>query len=150
MSTTGQTYARNFMMHRAALLDVLEQIPAEKSNFQAWEGGMSFHKMADHLRGSSARAVAMMRGETPGKPEPSPDFSSALSELRNTGEAFQGLLSGASDEQLSTIIEVFGGRKMPVSSFLDFIIQHEAHHKGQVWMMARMIGLEPPMFVKLG
>ncbi|MFD1732035.1 DinB family protein [Deinococcus malanensis] len=30
------------------------------------------------------------------------------------------------------------------------MVSHEAHHKGQVWMMARMIGIKPPMYVKMG
>ena len=52
------------------------------------------------------------------------------------------------DEHLSSIVEAFGGRKMPASALADFMIAHEAHHKGQVWVMARMTGVQPPMFVK--
>lgn len=39
---------------------------------------------------------------------------------------------------------------MPLYGLIDFMVQHEAHHKGQIWLMARMIGLEPAMFVKAG
>jgi uncharacterized damage-inducible protein DinB len=47
-------------------------------------------------------------------------------------------------------VPAFGGREMPVTALLDMIITHEAHHKGQVWVMARMIGVKPPRFVKMG
>jgi uncharacterized damage-inducible protein DinB len=150
MSNTAQNYARIFAMHRGALISLLETIPHEKASFQAWEGGMNFHRLSDHLSGSGERIGAMLAGQTPTKPEPTADWSSAIERLRTNTQTLQSAIGAMSDEQLSTVIEAFGGQKMPVSSLIDFAIQHEAHHKGQVWMMSRMIGLEPPMFVKLG
>ncbi len=150
MSNQGQNYARTFAMHRSALIALLEQIPPEKSEFKAWEEGMTFHRLTDHLRGSGERILAMINSQTPGKPEPSSNFVIALERLRNSGDAMQTALSSVSDERFDAVIEAFGGQKMPVSSLVEFAIQHEAHHKGQIWMMARMIGLEPPMFVKIG
>jgi uncharacterized damage-inducible protein DinB len=147
--TNGERYAHTFMMHRGALIDLLETVPADKSDFAAWDGGMSFHKLCDHLSGSSNRMPAMIAGEVPAKVEPSADFVAAKARLNASTENAQALLAGLSDEQTSNIIEAFGGRKMPVSALVEFLIAHEAHHKGQVWMMARMIGIEPPRFVKM-
>ena len=59
------------------------------------------------------------------------------------------LLEGMSEETLNRVIPAFG-TQMPIAGMVDFLIAHEAHHKGQIWMMSRMIGLEPPMFVKMG
>ncbi len=39
---------------------------------------------------------------------------------------------------------------MPVGVLLEMLNTHEAHHKGQVWMMARMIGVQPPRYIKMG
>ena len=59
-------------------------------------------------------------------------------------------ISALSTEDLSRRVTAFGGRELPISALLDMVIAHEAHHKGQVWLMARMIGIKPPMFVKMG
>jgi uncharacterized damage-inducible protein DinB len=147
--TNGERYAHTFMMHRGALLDLLEMIPADKGDFAAWDGGMSFHKLCDHLSGSTNRMPAMIAGEAPAKVEPSADFAAAKARLNASAESARALMAGLSDAQTSSIIEAFGGRKMPVSVLIEFLISHEAHHKGQAWMMARMIGVQPPMFVRM-
>jgi uncharacterized damage-inducible protein DinB len=144
-----KVYAGSFTMHRAALIELLEKIPAEKGDFAAWEGGMSFAKIADHLSGSSHRMQHMVRGETPEKLEPSPDLASAVQRLKATHADVVAALGAMPPEMLGQKVTAFGGREMPVAALLDFMVQHEAHHKGQVWMMARMIGLEPGMFVKM-
>lgn len=136
-------------MHRAALIGLLEKIPAEKADFTAWEGGMSFTKLADHLSASAGRMGAMMRGTEFPKLEPSPNLASAIERLKSThNEAATGL-EVMPDEAFAKVIPAFGGREMPISALADFLVQHEAHHKGQVWLMARMIGIEPGMFVAM-
>jgi uncharacterized damage-inducible protein DinB len=149
MTQTGSEYARSFLMHRNALLSLLERIPADKADFKAWEGGMSFKHLSDHLSGSAARMAAMLRGQTPEKLEPSADWAGALERMRASTSAAAAMLETLNADALNRVVPAFG-TQMPVRGMVDFLIQHEAHHKGQVWMMARMIGLEPPMFVKLG
>ena len=147
MSTEG--YVRNFLMHRQALQDLLAQIPEEQANFAAWDDGMSFIDLTDHLSGSSTRLFNMMRGEQPQPVQPSASLADARTRLEGTTDATVQALRGMSNDDLSRVIPAFGGREMPVRALVDFIIQHEAHHKGQVWMMARMIGIKPGMFVKM-
>jgi uncharacterized damage-inducible protein DinB len=144
-----QAYAGNFTMHRAALIELLEKVPAEKGDFAAWEGGMSFVKIADHLSGSSKRMAAMSSGQQAEKLEPSADLGAAVQRLKDTHSEVTAALGMMPAEMLGQKITAFGGREMPIAALLDFMVQHEAHHKGQAWMMARMIGLEPGMFVKM-
>jgi uncharacterized damage-inducible protein DinB len=147
---TGKNYVRSFTMHRAALIELLEKIPAEQADFKAWEGGMSFTRIADHLSGSSIRMGKMMQGIKPDVIEPSADFAASLERLKTTLSETQAMLGGMADEAFQVVVPAFGGREMPVASLVDFMIQHEAHHKGQVWLMARMVGIEPQMFIKMG
>jgi uncharacterized damage-inducible protein DinB len=147
---TGKNYARSFAMHRAALIELLEKIPAEQADFKAWDGGMSFTRLADHLSGSSVRMGKMMQGVKPDPIEPSSDFAVAVKRLKTNLADTQAMLEGLTPESLQVLVPAFGGREMPVASLVDFMIQHEAHHKGQVWMMARMVGVEPAMFIKMG
>jgi uncharacterized damage-inducible protein DinB len=144
-----KVYAGSFTMHRAALIELLEKIPAEKGDFAAWEGGLSFTKLADHLSGSSNRMGAMTRGQTPEKLEPSQSLAAAIERLKASHGEVVAALEVMPPEMLGQKITAFGGREMPIAALLDFMVQHEAHHKGQVWMMARMVGVEPGMFVKM-
>ncbi len=136
-------------MHRNALISVLERVPADSADFKAWEGGMSFVRLTDHLSGSILRLNAMLQGETPVKIEPSNDWNAALERMKSSTPTAAALLEGLTEETLNRVIPVFG-TQMPIRGMIDFLISHETHHKGQIWMMARMIGLEPPMFVKIG
>ncbi len=150
-SARSRNYAAAFQMHRAALQDLYAAVPDDRGDFKAWEGGMSFIGLADHLSASVARLPAMLRGE---KPESAAGGSSDLAAARqrlseSAGQTAQ-LLAGMSDEDFDRRISAFGGREMPVGAVMDFIVNHEAHHKGQAWLMARMLGLQPPFFVKLG
>jgi uncharacterized damage-inducible protein DinB len=144
----GERYANSLMMHRGALLDLLELIPADKGHFSPWDGGRNFLDLCDHLSNSSSYMVAAMSGQAPEQHEPSPDLAAAKERLSTNLHSVRKSLSALTDEQLSSIVEVFGGQKMPVWALAGFMIEHEAHHKGQIWVMARMIGVQPPMFAK--
>jgi uncharacterized damage-inducible protein DinB len=150
MSNPGAAYAQSFLMHRTALIDLLEKIPADQGEFKAWENGMSFRALADHLASSSLRTGQMLRGQPPEKLEPSADLPSAIERLRETTAIVTDMLEALNEEVLARVIPAFGGREMPMRTLIDFFVAHEAHHKGQLWMMARMIGVEPPMFMKFG
>lgn len=150
MPNTGSDHARALMMHRAPLLELLEKIPADKGEFAAWDGGMSFKRITDHLNSTTSGALALFAGQTPTRPEPSTDLPAAVTRLRENTERLRSRLEDANAEQLSKVVPAFGRMEMPFFALMDFTVQHDAHHKGQIWMMARMINLEPPMFVKLG
>ena len=149
--TNAQTYANAYRMHRAALQDLYAELPDDQGHFKAWDGGMSFIGLADHLSASAGRVPALLSGEKPAPMgEGSADLNEARQRLSDSTEQVVQTLENLSDEDISRRITAFGGREMPVSALIDQIISHEAHHKGQAWMMARMVGVQPPFFVKLG
>ncbi|GGR11979.1 DinB family protein [Deinococcus ruber] len=149
-STQAQQYAQRFHMHRAALQDLYTQLPADQGDFRAWDEGMSFIQLADHLSGSSQRLVALAQGQTPGAPLPaSTTLQEARDRLNAATDAVMEVLGSLDDAALRQIITAFGGRQMPVAAMLDFVIGHETHHKGQAWLMARMVGIKPPFFMQL-
>lgn len=150
MPYSAQEYTQALEMHRAPLLELLAQIPTDKGTFTAWEGGRSFIQITDHLKLTNLRLLAMMAGEKPGTAEPSIDLASARAELETASAKLTDTVAQLSSEQLGNVVEAFGGMKMPVYKLLDFAREHDAHHKGQLWTMARMVGVQPPMFVKFG
>ena len=150
MPYSSQEYAQAFLVHRAPLLELLAQIPDDKGTFAAWDGGKNFIELADHLKNTRTSIAAYIAGEKPVRGEPSSDLSSARDALEIAGTNLAQTISKLSDEQLGIVVDAFGGMKMPVYKLIDFAREHEAHHKGQLWTMARMVGVQPPMFIKLG
>lgn len=149
MPYSANEYLQTWMMHRGAILDLLEKLPDDKGDFAAWEGGMTFTKMVDHLSGATLNLTGMMAGRERVKLEPSASLSSAGSRLGEATQTVQKRISEMTDEGLSTQVFAFG-TQMPAYKLIEFLINHDAHHKGQLWLMTRMIGLEPPRFVKVG
>jgi uncharacterized damage-inducible protein DinB len=150
MPYSAKEYTQAFQFHRAPLLELLAQIPADKSSFAAWDGGKNFLELTNHITATNVRLIAMMAGEKPVSPAPASDFDAARAALEVAGTNFTDVVSQLSSEQLETVVEAFGGMKLPIYKLLDFAREHEAHHKGQLWTMARMVGVQPPMFVKFG
>ncbi|ACO45029.1 DinB family protein [Deinococcus deserti] len=146
----AETYARNFLMHRGALMDLYAQLPEDQGTFSAWEGGMTFIGLADHLSGSCQRLLSMVAGEKPGAVASSATLQEARGRLETTGEQIARAIRAMGPEDLERRVVAFGGREMPAAALLDAMVSHEAHHKGQVWMMARMLGIKPPMYIKMG
>ena len=149
MASTGTDYATLFASHRDPLTSLLEKLPADQSEFKAWEEGMSFKRLTDHLSASTMRFGFMLQGQQPPKFEPTADWQAALERLRDSTKSAQAMMGALTPETLARSVPAFGGQPMPINVMMDFMVAHEAHHKGQVWMMSRMIGVEPPMFMKL-
>ncbi len=147
MPYTADHYAQLFLTHRKALEGLIDKIPEDQANFQSWDGSMTFKTLADHLTASCLRFSAMAAGSAPDAFEPSDSFNTAKTKLKASTETTTSALKSLSNDQLNALIDAFGG-KMPVYALIDIMREHEAHHKGQLWMMARMIGVEPGRFLK--
>ena len=150
MPYSAQEYIQRFMMHRGALTDLLEKIPDDKGDSKSWEGGMSFIALTDHISSSCINFINMAIGQERVKHEPSSSLSAATTRLKETTSRLQQAISPMTPEQLAQKTSAFRGMEMPVYALVDFMREHEIHHKGQLWTMARMIGVEPPMLVKMG
>jgi uncharacterized damage-inducible protein DinB len=150
MPNSAQEYVSRFMMHRGALVDLLEKIPDSQGEFKAWENGMSFINLVDHLSSSGINLVNLSLGKERIKLEPSATLSAATTRLKDSTTQIQTILSPMTSEQLSQKTSAFRDLEMPVYALVDFMREHEVHHKGQLWTMARMINIEPPSLVKWG
>lgn len=148
----SEIYARNFLMHRGALQDLYAELPEEQAHFSAWDGGMTFIDLADHLAGSSQMFLGMIRGQMlprPAEGSGSASLQEARARLAATTEQAAEAMRALIPADFTRRVPAFGG-ELPVSALLDALLAHEAHHKGQVWLMARMVGVKPPMFLKRG
>ncbi len=66
--------------------------------------------------------------------------------LQENGERFAGWLEGLSDEFLGERVTMPQGAAPPFKSRFEMILgvkEHEMHHRGQLMLMERLIGVEP-------
>ncbi len=145
MPYPAHEYATAFIKHRQPLLSLLEQIPEQHSAFAIREGAMSFLGMVNHLYMTDVYLQTALLGEKFVPPAPSTDLSSAVQHLKDSTPNVQAFLEGLTDSQLSAEKSAFG-QPWKVYRLIEFGREHEAHHKGQLWIMARAVGIEPPMF----
>jgi len=150
MPYPGKEYATLFELHRGALVELLDRIPARHGDASAWDGGMTVTQLVDHLYSTSAGVVDMLSGGTWQRQEPSMALGDAVARLHGSTARVVDKLSGMTDEDLRAEVTVFGGARWPAYRLVDFHREHEAHHKGQLWVMARLIGIDPPFFVRMG
>ena len=138
-------YANAFSKHRQPLLALLEQIPPKDGDFRIRADAMGFHQMLDHLSLTDGYLLDVLAGRKFIPATASSDFSSALLQLKTSTLKVQQLLENLTEQQLTQEIKAFG-QTWKAYQLIDFGREHEAHHKGQLWMMARAVGVEPPMF----
>ena len=66
--------------------------------------------------------------------------------LREAGEKFEKLLAGASEELLAERVEFPQGMVPPSKSRFEMLMsakEHEMHHRGQLMLVERMVGITP-------
>lgn len=145
MPYPAKEYADAFIRHRQPMLNLLEQIPMQHQHFTLREGAMSFLGMVNHLSMTDAYIQTALSGEKFVPPAPSPDLETALTALKTSTPKVAAFLENMTSEELNAEIQAFR-QTWKVYRLIDFGREHEAHHKGQLWLMARAVGIEPPMF----
>lgn len=146
MSYPANEYAAAFLNHREPLLELLEMIPADQGEFKMYPGGLSIRQQVDQLFSFDASVLGALTG-TEINAESSSDLGIAIARLRQATPQIAGLLGAMTTEQLETPLEVDGVTRK-VYQWLDFVREHEVHHKGQLWIAARMLNIEPPYYIK--
>lgn len=149
MTESGILHAEKLMMHRRALLDLVNQIPENQIGFSPWDGGMNFKEMVDHLVESSDRLMKLISKEHTDQKPSAQTWSESVDRLKSNTNTLSHCLSALTQEDLYSTVQAFGGRTMTVAACIDFLRAHEAHHKGQIWQMARMVGVKPPLFISI-
>jgi DinB family len=146
MSYPANEYTAAFLNHREPLLELLEMIPGDQGEFKIYPDGLSIRQQVDQLFGFDANVLGALTGSEVNR-EASSDLRTATARLRDATPKIAGLLKAMNSEQLDSPLEVEGTTRT-VYQWLDFVREHEVHHKGQLWMAARMLNIEPPYYIK--
>ncbi|MBF8376487.1 DinB family protein [Alicyclobacillus mali] len=152
----AQAVLTHWHSHRDVLAPLVESVPEDKLDFKPWDGAMSFRDLVWHILSTSAWfAAAAQAGRITDRPE-KPDLGSKqalLQAISTFSDRTHADVASVADEQFDSLVDtkaVFGA-DLPVKALLGSMVDHEIHHKGQLFVYARLMGAEKlPFFIHRG
>jgi uncharacterized damage-inducible protein DinB len=157
----GKELANAFRTVRKNTIQIAKDIPEDKYDFKPSPDSRSVAQTLAHIATLTTFPM-MLHGEC--IPIDQIDFQSYLkkvgeeegklktkaqivAKLTEAGEAFATMLEGITDEKfLAEMITFRPGAQPPARSRFDLLLaakEHEMHHRGQLMLMERMLGLTP-------
>ena len=154
--------AESFRTVRKNTIQIAEEIPEDKYSFKAANDIRSVEKLFTHIAlapgfGYQIHAVekrttlegfnfpALMQQVMAEEAKPRTK-AQIVDMLRKEGEKWATFLSGLSEEFLGQVITMPQGGIPPSRTRFDMIAsvkEHEMHHRGQLMLIERMIGIVP-------
>jgi uncharacterized damage-inducible protein DinB len=155
--------ARAFRTVRGNTLQIVEALPVDQMDFRPGEGARTVRELLAHIAFvdelSNAFHAKGLRSlpelDFPGlmqflsAEEAKPRDKAALTVLlQERGEAFATWLESLDEAFLTEPIPMPPGQEPATKTRLEMIMgtkEHEMHHRGQLMLIARMLGQEPPL-----
>lgn len=154
--------AASFRTVRNNTLKIAEEIPEDKYSFRAAEGTRSIAQTLQHISILANFQFAVHRdnvvstlegfnfmavmGPNMAIEQESMTKAQIIARLKATGDEFESWVKGLSDDFLGQVVTMPPGGSPPSRSRFDMVIavkEHEMHHRGQLMLMQRMIGMTP-------
>jgi uncharacterized damage-inducible protein DinB len=134
---------------RGRTLAVANRVPGDRVDWSPGCGAMTIGDTLRHLAVTERWLfVEVARGGTPAYVSHGPELGStlpAILELLNRHHADStALLEGFCDEDWHRSVVTPAGAAMPAWKWLRAMIEHEAHHRGQLYLMLRLCGVPAP------
>ena len=147
---------------RKNTIQIAEEIPEDKYGFVAAEGARSVEKMLTHIalasgwqhlfhgvekrtsfEGMDFPAIFAKFAAEEAKPRTKAEV---IALLKENGEQWATFLDGLSDEFLAQDITMPPGATPPTKTRFEMLLstkEHEMHHRGQLMVVQRMLGIKP-------
>ena len=156
--------AASFRTVRANTLKIAEEIPEDKYTFRAAPGCRSVAGTLVHIA-LGARLQEQVHiiehrdtlvgfdffafmGKQAAEEQVARSKAEILELLRAEGEKYSQALEGLSETVLAEGVQYPQGMVPPVKSRFEMMIspkEHEMHHRGQLMLVQRMLGMVPPL-----
>ncbi len=157
----GKELAAAFRTVRGNTLQIAEEIPESKYDFRAAPDVRPAGKLLTHIALSSGwahqlhgnRIDDLMKVNFPevvqkamaeeAKPRTKAEI---VALLKGEGEKFAAFLEGLSDEFLAERVKLPPGAPVATKSRFEMLLspkEHEMHHRGQLMLIERMLGIVP-------
>lgn len=144
---TAAQMVEQFLRHRKITEQFCAVMPDDKFDFQPFEGGLSFGAMATHLATAGDFYLSFAEGIAHNRPDPAslPKSPSEIRAYLTAKTAEQAERIGKLGDDLDRSV-TFRNKEVPVGILLGQMREHEAHHKGQMMTMIRMVGIKDELF----
>lgn len=147
MFTSVNDFVNEWKQEAAVTQKVLDVLTDESLNQEIASGLNSIGSLSWHIAGSIAFFPAQVgvKIETPDFQKGAPKSAAEISDTYKTvsqrlAEAFPEQVS---DDQMNKMVNLFG-MEMPFQAVFRLLIQHQAHHRGQLTVLMRQAGLKVP------
>jgi uncharacterized damage-inducible protein DinB len=153
--------ADSFRTVRKNTIQIAEDIPEDKYDFKPSPQSRTVAQLLVHIGVSTMFPTVVHGGKisdmnkvdfqelfgTVGAEEAKPrDKAAILALLKTEGDKFAGLLETFTDPFLGEVLQMRPGGDPPARTRFDMLLsakEHEMHHRGQLMVMQRMIGVVP-------
>jgi uncharacterized damage-inducible protein DinB len=153
---------RSFRTVRNNTIEIAGEIPEEKYGFRPAQGCRSvaetlvhiavMTRVPEQIHAAEHRSTLVgfdffgLRGKLQAEVTAPRTKAQILDLLRSEGEKFAKILEGASEAFLSEQVEYPEGMEPRMKSRFEMLIaskEHEMHHRGQLMVVQRMLGITP-------
>lgn len=154
----GQNMANSWRTVRNNTIQIAEEIPADKYNFRASDDTMTVAELLSHMATNTLWSVKvnLIDKKSAITMQDFGEFNALaknaastltskeaiVDALRANGEELAKGLEGISDASLAEVVALPGGDKTRFEMLLG-LKEHEMHHRGQLMVMQRLIGIVP-------
>ncbi len=158
----GKELAASFRTVRNNTIKIAEEIPEDKYSFRAAEGTRTVGELLTHIAcGVKFNEEVNLRdkrtsmegfdfptfmGELMAEQNKPRTKAEIVALLQEKGEKFAASMEGLPDEFLGQSIHMPPGGSPPSRTRFDMLLgakEHEMHHRGQLMLMERMLGITP-------
>jgi len=148
--TTVEHYIKLLESITSGTMKILEGVPEARFDWRPWDGTFSFkeaigHIIADELAfvGGVAEALGLPASET--SPEPKGNLKEELGRFWEIHRQTVSLVNSLQDQDLEKKVKMYEGQwEAPIYEVLQGILEHQVHHRGQLVVYFRILGMEPP------
>ena len=128
---------------------VIEAIPSDKGDYRPDSNAKSAMELAWHIAAASQRFLAgVAAGGFDFTPTPRPESLRTAADIAEWyAEKFaknHAAISALSGEKLSKVLDFRGVVQLPAVAYLQFNMNHEIHHRGQLSTYLRPMGSKVP------
>ncbi|MZQ86300.1 DinB family protein [Paenibacillus sp. 5J-6] len=150
--TTAQKIMKGWNMHHNSLVQLVDQLPASSGNWRPWDGGMTTLELVHHLAWTPEFFFAQIEQRDMNIPPVPSTIEEARELVKHLTAVTEQKLNAYTDSKLQEVATIhINGVAItePIEEMFHRLVAHEAHHKGQLFVYARMLGVTPPFYVDL-
>lgn len=147
MYTSIENFKNDFKNEIEMTLKIFRAIPDDKLKIKPHENIRSLQRLAWHI----TLTLGEMMGKTglsidcPNEHTPAPDNIQDICKTYETGAAsvIANVEKNWNDSQLTDLLDMYG-EKWSKGTVLDVLIKHEIHHRSQMTIIMRLLGIKVP------